>query len=218
IAMHDVGTLPGHRVFVAMELVDGPTLRTWFKKETRTWREVVAVMRQAGAGLAAAHAVGLVHRDFKPDNVLIGADGRVRVMDFGLARLRPADEPATPASRNSDVDIEGRSPLSEPLTEAGTVLGTPAYMAPEMHDGAGASVRSDQFAFGIALYEALYRQRPFDKKALEPPRATVPKPRPAPDVGVPARIQRAVLRMIAIDPPERFAGMPDVLDELAYDP
>jgi tetratricopeptide (TPR) repeat protein len=217
IAVHDVGVLPGDRMFVAMELVEGDTLRTWLKTP-HTWREVLEVMRAAGAGLAAAHAVGLVHRDFKPENVLIGADGRVRVMDFGLARLRPDDEPSTPASRNSDLDIEARSPLSEQLTEAGTVMGTPAYMAPEVHDGAGASVRSDQFAFGVALYEALYRDRPFDKQQLVAPRDTVPKPKPPPDLGIPARIQRAVMRAIAIESSERFATMDDLLAELAYDP
>src|SRR5262249_19831910 len=111
IAVHDVGTLPGERVFVAMELVDGTTLRRWLRppvidpsssaseagqEATRPWRDVLAVMRAAGAGLAAAHAAGLVHRDFKPDNVLVGKDGRVRVVDFGLARLRGGDDTPPP--------------------------------------------------------------------------------------------------------------------------
>ena len=217
IAVHDVGTLPGDRVFVAMELVDGMTLRDWLRERPRTWREVVPVLRAAGAGLAAAHAVDLVHRDFKPDNVLVGHDGRVRVMDFGLARLRPEDD-ASPESRKSDQQIEVHSPLSQSLTEIGTVLGTPAYMAPEIYDGLGAGPRSDQFAFGVALYEALYRERPFSKKALMPPRTPPPKPKHPPDLGVPARIQRVVMRTIALDPEARYPSMAEVLDELAIDP
>ena len=217
IAVHDVGTLPGDRLFVAMELVDGLTLRAWFKAEKRPWREVVRVMRAAGVGLAEAHKVGLVHRDFKPDNVLVGNDGRVRVMDFGLARMAIDGSAAAPAP-SSDLQIEARSPLSESLTLAGTVLGTPAYMAPEIYDGLGAGPRSDQFAFGVALYEGLYQQRPFEKGALIAPRATVPEPRPAPDVGVPAKIHRAVLRAIAIDPEARFPSMDALLEELVIEP
>src|SRR5690349_17448959 len=131
IAVHDVGTLPGNRVFVAMELVAGATLRGWLKAAPRAWREVIAIMRQAGVGLAAAHDAGLVHRDFKPDNVLVGDDGRVRVMDFGLARLGAADPELSSGSHDT-------GPLSTPLTMAGTVVGTPAYMAPELFKGTSA--------------------------------------------------------------------------------
>ncbi|MBA2543935.1 MAG: serine/threonine protein kinase, partial [Deltaproteobacteria bacterium] len=162
IAVHDVGTLSGHRVFIAMEQVDGVTLRVWLRDKVRPWREVIQIMTAAGTGLAAAHASGLVHRDFKPDNVLVDNNGRVRVMDFGLARLHP-DETGERLDRQSDALIEARSPLSAPLTIAGTVIGTPAYMAPEIGDGMLADARSDQFSFGVALYEALYRGRPFAK-------------------------------------------------------
>jgi tetratricopeptide (TPR) repeat protein len=218
IAVHDVGSLPGHRVFVAMELVDGETLRAWTKVQPRTWREVIGVMRQAGAGLAAAHHVGLVHRDFKPDNVLVGNDGRVRVMDFGLARLR-ADDDAVPAKRSSDLDIEVRSPLTEDLTIAGAVVGTPAYMAPELYKGEGANARSDQFSFGVALYEALFRVRPYNKGAFFPAPQVPPEPRTPPaDSGVPARITKVVMRAIAVDPKARFASMDELLAELAVDP
>jgi len=167
VAVHDVGTLPGDRVFIAMELVDGVTLRAWLKTP-RSWREVLPIMRAAGAGLAAAHAAGLVHRDFKPDNVIVGNDGRVRVMDFGLARAQLDG----PAMRSSDVAIDSRSPLSDKLTIAGTVVGTPAYMAPEVYQGDAADARTDQFAFGIALYEALYRTRPYEKLDLKQATAT----------------------------------------------
>jgi tetratricopeptide (TPR) repeat protein len=210
IAVHDVGTLSGDRVFVAMELVDGGTLRTWIEGD-HSWREVVAVMRAAGEGLAAAHAAGLVHRDLKPDNVLVGKDGRVRVMDFGLARLGGA-------ARDSDLSIDSRSPLSEKLTVAGTVVGTPAYMAPELYAGTGADDKTDQFAFGVTLYEALYRKRPYDKRELAAKDAA-PKMKPVPaKTDVPARVQRVVARAIAIDPAARFPSMAALLAELAVDP
>jgi tetratricopeptide (TPR) repeat protein len=212
VAVYDVGEMPGDRVFLAMELVEGVSLRAWLRQK-RTWREIVAVMRAAGAGLAAAHAAGLVHRDFKPDNVLVGNDGRTRVMDFGLARLHGSDEHA---ARTSDLQIETKSPLSERLTAAGTVLGTPAYMAPEIYRGQATDARADQFAFGVALYEALYHTRPFDKRALVEQRATAPKP-PA-RTKVPAWLERVVLRALALDPAQRFATMDAMLVALGKDP
>jgi len=215
ISVHDVGTLPGDRIFVAMEFVDGETLRRWLEQR-RSWREVLPVLRAAGFGLAAAHAAGLVHRDFKPDNVLVARDGRVRVMDFGLARLRQGDDSF--AGRESGLKIESRSPLGANLTVEGAVVGTPAYMAPEIYRGVAADARSDQFAFAVALYEALFRVRPFERKQLVEGGAGLrPKP-PAADVGVPARIQRVVLRALASDPAARFASMDELLAELAIDP
>ena len=208
IAVHDVGVLPGDRVFVAMELVEGITLRQWLR-EPRPWRDVLGIMRAAGAGLAAAHASGLVHRDFKPDNVLVGADGRVRVMDFGLARLAADEaEPALP-----DREIEMQSPLSANLTVAGTLVGTPAYMAPELKAGTAADSRSDQFSFGVALYEALFRTRPYEKDA---PKGSAPKSPPSSKV--PSQIQRVAMRAIAPMPEARFASMDELLRELARDP
>src|SRR5439155_5431923 len=115
----------------AMELVEGGTLRAWLKAKRRTWPEVRERLLAAGAGLAAAHAAGLVHRDFKPENVIVGNDGRVRVMDFGLARLQPA-ESARLAAAEPDEDSSTRTPLTNQLTMVGAVVGTPAYMAPEL--------------------------------------------------------------------------------------
>ena len=215
IAVYDVGSLPGDRVFVAMELVEGQTLREWLKVQKRTWREIQHVMLDAGAGLQAAHAASLVHRDFKPENVLVGKDGRVRVMDFGLARLATEEEP--PASRNSDMNIESRSPLSESLTAEGAVPGTPAYMAPEIYSGTSAGARTDQFAFGVTLYEALFDARPFGKRELAKKDPPTPKPPPA-SSGVPAQISRVAMRAVSIDPEARYASMQDLLNELAVDP
>jgi serine/threonine protein kinase/Tfp pilus assembly protein PilF len=204
VAVFDVGTI-SDRVFVAMELVEGTTLRAWLA-DPRSWREVLHVMRAAGAGLAAAHAAGLVHRDFKPENVLVAGDGRVRVMDFGLARLDQDDV--------SELDVEAKSPLSDRLTVAGTVLGTPAYIAPELYRGEPAGPRSDQFAFGVALYEALYHNRPYSKEQLRAG-AAVPKP---PSSRVPAVIERAVLRAIAPRSEDRYASMDALLEDLDRNP
>jgi len=210
VAVHDVGAISNDRVFVAMELVEGMTLRAWLKGK-HGWRAVLHVMRAAGAGLAAAHAAGLVHRDFKPDNVLVGNDGRARVMDFGLARLRVDDGLA-----RRRPDVESKSPLSERLTVTGAVLGTPAYMAPEIYRGHAADARGDQFAFGVALYEALYRKRPFARQDLVDGHAVVPRP-PA-DAKVPAWVERIVLRAIALDPDGRFGSIDELLAKLADDP
>src|SRR5262249_57011875 len=124
------------RVFLAMELVEGVDLRSWLEAQPRRRAEIVDVFREAGRGLASAHAAGLVHRDFKPDNVLVDGEGRARVTDFGLAhRLE-----------------------TKPDAE---IAGTPAYMAPEQHRGEHVDARTDQFAFCVALYEALHGERPF---------------------------------------------------------
>ena len=240
LAVHDVGTLPGDRVFLAMELVDGTTLRVWLKEKKRSWREVVPVLLAAGEGLAAAHRAGLVHRDFKPDNVLVGKDGRVKVMDFGLARLartgdgalrdddtddeasaqKSARDGSAPPKRG-DAGLLGQlSPLTADLTAAGTVLGTPAYMAPELWDRP-ADAKSDQFAFGVALYESLFHARPFDKDAIAR-RVTskaplVPRP-PQSEVAVPKRLTRIAMRALADQASDRFASMDELLTELAADP
>src|SRR3954470_18376849 len=166
VAVYDAGTF-GDQVFVAMELMEGRTLRQWLGEGKRGWREIVDVFVAAGRGLAAAHAAGLVHRDFKPDNVLLGTDGRVKVADFGLAAALGAGEEDLPAATRANMaraQLElSRSPMS-PLTRTGAVLGTPMFMAPEQHLGERADDRSDQFSFSVALYRALYGDWPFAGK------------------------------------------------------
>jgi eukaryotic-like serine/threonine-protein kinase len=158
ITVFDAGTWDD-RLFVAMEIIEGGTLATWQAARTRSVEEILRVFAAAGAGLAAAHAVGLVHRDFKPDNILIGTDGRVCVTDFGL--VRPIEGPAEFAEPSSPVaTVEGE------LTLAGAVVGTPAYMAPEQMRGAPPDGRADQFSFCVSLFEALYGVRPFPGKSL----------------------------------------------------
>jgi serine/threonine protein kinase len=161
VSVFDVGTFDD-RVFIAMELVNGITLKQWMKVVTRDWREVVDVFLEAGAGLEAAHARGLVHRDFKPDNVLIGADGRIRVTDFGLARA--VDGAQRELAEQSSLPPASR--LYETITRTGFIGGTPAYMAPEQMHGEAPDPRSDQFSFCVAFYEALVSQRPYPTATL----------------------------------------------------
>jgi serine/threonine protein kinase len=161
--IYDSGSLDG-ALYLAMEYVRGCTLREWQDDGPRTQAEKLAVYVQAARGLAAAHARGICHRDFKPENVLVDEHGRARVVDFGLAR---ADNLATDDSvgriplNDTLVDARTLSGAQQPLTQEGAVLGTPGYMAPEQIRGKVADARSDQFAFCVALFEALHGERPF---------------------------------------------------------
>ncbi len=151
VAVYEVGEANGVD-FIAMEFVDGVTLQEWLAEQNRPKDQIIRIFCEAGRGLAAAHRAGIVHRDFKPGNVLVGNDGRVRVGDFGLAKEMSEEE------FQRSLRIAG--PLSS-LTQTGVVLGTPAYMSPEQHRGRKADAKSDQFSFCVALYEALYDKRPF---------------------------------------------------------
>ena len=208
--VYEVGEAHG-RIFVAMEYVEGPTLSTWLATP-RTAADILAVFLQAGEGLAAAHASGLVHRDFKPGNVIVGDDGRARVLDFGLARA---------GDSMTDGAVPGATPVAvgSSLTMTGALLGTPAYMSPEQHAALPIDARSDQFGFCAALFEALYDQRPY-------PGDTLPElaqslllgklrpPRPRADV--PAEVHAAVVRGLAPEPERRWPDMRELLGVLRY--
>jgi len=212
ITVFEVGTV-AERDFVAMEFVDGMTLAQWIK-EPRDWRDVVEMFRMAGEGLISAHDVGLIHRDFKPANVLIRNDGRVIVTDFGLARL--ADDTVEFAGPGATGSLSDGS-NSDQLTRTGAVLGTPAYMAPEQHKNDPADERSDQFAFSVALYEALYGERPFKGATFEELRdATLAAEIPPEPKGssVPAWLRAVVLRGLSPDPAERYASVAEMLRAL----
>jgi tetratricopeptide (TPR) repeat protein len=208
IAVHDAGTL-GEDVFIAMEFVEGRTLAAWLRERPRRWREVLDVFLKAGAGLAAAHAAGVVHRDFKPDNVLVGWDERVRVTDFGLARTGAAAPGGVAGKPSPD---EGSS---------GALQGTPAYMAPEQLQGLPADTRADVFGFCVALWEALYGMRPFGGSTISELRASVLAGRPAEPgraPGVPAWVRRVLLRGLRSAPEERFGSMEALAGALSRDP
>ncbi|ADO68073.1 serine/threonine-protein kinase [Stigmatella aurantiaca] len=215
VAVYDSGTLEDGSLFIAMEYVEGQTLRQWHAEKPRNWREVLEVFLAAGRGLAAAHQAGLVHRDFKPDNVLVGRDGRVRVTDFGVARTESSSGgpvlalpmPLPPGAWDTS------------LTQPGFVVGTPRYLAPELLQGASADARSDLFSFCVALYEALCGQPAFagstDRErslARIEGRITPPPPQ------LPGWLMRAVLQGLSPQPAQRPASMPVLLKALAEDP
>ncbi len=243
VVVYDVGTYEG-RVFIAMEFIAGHTLGYWLESQPRTVTEILEVFSGAGRGLAAAHEKELVHRDFKPENVMVGADGQARVMDFGLVRLAMDREEtlvATPrpladlASIGANYDplatyvIEGPVEAASNgnlkadawnLTQAGAMIGTPAYMSPEQFRGEPADARTDQFSFCVALYEALYGERPFFGTNLLELTANVIAGRVRPEpVGarVPRRIRNALLRGMSVDPETRFPTIAALLTELRSD-
>jgi|GEM_PF-3886272 len=219
--VYDMGTF-GDQVFIAMEYVEGNTLTEWLAEPKRHWRDIVSMFVQAGRGLAAAHAAGLFHRDFKPNNVLVGMDGRARVLDFGLARSAQPD-------KSAELDVaDGRAPadtkstprlamLGVTVTQQGKFVGTPAYMAPEQLMGERADERTDQYSFCVALYQGLYDELPFNaenftslpelvgqRRVKEAPNAT----------SVPLWLRQILLRGLNPNPADRYSSMEVLLDEL----
>lgn len=214
VTIHDVGTV-GEQVWLAMEFVRGLTLREWLATP-HGWREVMGIMLEAGKGLAAAHAAELLHRDFKPDNVMIADDGRVRVMDFGLARMR------SHATRETEDPVQPKhDALALQVTRQGALLGTPSYMAPEQFEGVDLTPAADQFSFCVTLWEALYGERPFGGKTWMELAANVLGGRlRAPPKGntVPSWLRQVCERGLALDPTERWPSMPALLEALAWNP
>jgi tetratricopeptide (TPR) repeat protein len=218
LRVHEAGTL-GDRIFIAMEFADGGTLRSWLASEMRSTQDVLRVFAQAGHGLAAAHAAGLVHRDFKPDNVLLVGDGQARVTDFGLVGV-VGEQPAARPSGDLDKSLSLDTPLSRDLTRTGALMGTPAFMAPEQFGGGLVGPAADQFAFCVALYEAVYHARPFAGATFHELSASVIKGAvqpPPKDSDVPARIRRALMRGLATDAAKRYPSMDQLLADLVGD-
>lgn len=242
VTVFDVGDLADD-TFVAMELIDGMSLREWIETP-RTWREVVRVVVAAGRGLAAAHAAGILHRDVKPDNIVIATTGAVKLVDFGLARdlgdrasesgeHMPDDLELAAGSYDSGVHSSSGSRRLENITRIGNVVGTPAYMPPEVRSHHRESdQRSDQFSLCATLYEALYGQKPFsvsrenllaqqelptvaDDPAGDTRTLAAPPPK---DTAVPAWLQRVVSRGLAIEPGQRYPSVDALLVDLDRDP
>jgi tetratricopeptide (TPR) repeat protein len=211
-AVHEVGW-DEVGAFVVMELVEGVTLRAWLDDRGHSLHERIAVMVAAGRGLAAAHARGLVHRDFKPSNVMVGKDGTVKVLDFGLAI---ESGPTTDEHAVVAPDAAARS-SGGTLTETGLVLGTPAYMAPEQHRGERADAKSDQFSFCVALHEAVFGRRPpaIDSGAVEP-RTGSAYARALADRAAPQWLADVVERGLSIDPDRRYPTMDALLAAIAH--
>ncbi|EDM81713.1 serine/threonine kinase family protein [Plesiocystis pacifica SIR-1] len=230
VAVHDVGT-HGDRVFITMEYIEGGTLQHWLRTR-RPWGEVVEMFAAAGRGLLAAHEAGLIHRDFKPENVLVTARGEVKVTDFGLVRSldesisqeqsgdaerrapgagEPPDEPSASQS----------SPLTTPLTRAGAVIGTPAYMSPEQFASEPVDPRADQWAFCAALHQGLYGQLPFSGDSMDAIRERVlagKRDEPPRDRSIPAHVQAVLERGLRVERDARWSSMAELLDALLDDP
>lgn len=227
ITVHEVGVVDG-QVFLAMEYIDGQTLEQWVDAGPHRWTHVLDRWLAAGRGLAAAHAANLVHRDFKPANVLVGRDGRTLVTDFGIAgrldddalELEPSEhaEPG-PAREELDTDdlarLTGR--LSQRLTAVGSLLGTPRYMAPEQFVGGPVDARADQFAFCVSLWEALYGSHPFESSnvaALALAASTGQIREPPRGRGVPDRLRRILVRGLSPKPERRWPDVATLLHEI----
>ncbi|HEY5949636.1 MAG TPA: protein kinase, partial [Kofleriaceae bacterium] len=203
VPVFDVGMVDG-QVFIAMERVSGTSLRTWLTAGARRPAEILDMFIAAGRGLVAAHDAGMVHRDFKPDNVLVGSDGRPRVTDFGLAFEQSDNEP---------IEVSG-----EVTTKP--IVGTPAYMAPEQHAGANIDARTDQFSFAVALYEALYGTRPFVGKTRDQLVDAVLNGRIQPPPArstVPASLRAILLRALSLKPGDRYPTVGELLRALGRD-
>lgn len=213
VIVHEVGHHAGE-VFIAMEFVRGMNFHEWLRT-ARPWREVVSKFIEAGRGLAAAHAAGIVHRDFKPQNVMITRSGLVKVMDFGLANFF-----AAPTVHDSELISLRRVQQQAPQT--GKIAGTPAYMAPEQIRGQTTDARSDQFSFCVALHEALYGYRPFHGKNVVMLFESVLHdhldPEPPAHTSVPTWIYDVIVRGLARDPTKRWPNMHALLEALANDP
>ncbi|MBK9030836.1 MAG: serine/threonine protein kinase [Myxococcales bacterium] len=231
VTLHEIGAHDG-AAFVAMELCGGGSVRSWLAAQPRPWRAILDVFLAAGRGLAAAHAAGLVHRDVKPDNLLLGDDGRVRVADFGLARdavgltspggAVPADPEATTVDGRArgpvappSADAPDDASVSDRLTQTGAMVGTPRYMAPEQLAGGVLDARVDQFAFAVALYEALAGVDPFPA-ALDARMAAIAAGHlAAPVRPVPRRVLAPLTRALAVSPSARWPALDPLLARLA---
>jgi len=225
ITVHEVGVVD-NQVFLAMEFIDGQTLGDWVEAEPRSWVELVRTWIAAGRGLAAAHAAGLVHRDFKPANVLVCRDGRILVTDFGIAGASggqtglDAELSSQPVAGTESQAVLGPEDLSRQvsrLTETGGLLGTPRYMAPEQFHGQRVDARADQFAFCVALWEAVYGRHPFDSSnlaALALAASTGALREPPRGHGAPERLRRILTRGLATAPEDRFADVSSLLAAL----
>ncbi|MCH9681446.1 MAG: serine/threonine-protein kinase, partial [Deltaproteobacteria bacterium] len=229
VEVYDVGT-HGADLYIAMEKIRGQDLQAWLHGQQRPWTEIVAMFVQAGRGLAAAHAAALVHRDFKPNNVLVDEQGTARVLDFGLAlptERRGADpststrdgEPSRPSADSGPTELIGKSTpnrLSITLTEPGVVMGTPSYMAPEQHMGDEVGPATDQFAFCVALYEGLYGVHPFQigdmhQLVLDKLQGQLPTPNGG---AVPKAVFSVIARGLAPAPADRWPSMDALLEQL----
>jgi tetratricopeptide (TPR) repeat protein len=225
VQIHDVGEQHGD-IFIAMELVEGQNLGAWARDTPRpSWQEILSAYLDAGRGLAAAHARGLIHRDVKPSNLMRGKDGRVRVVDFGL--VSHAEEPGDVAEERADPSLPSATPAAPALTAAGAILGTPRYMAPEQFGAARVGPASDQYALALSLYEALYGKVPFkiplqattreELAAIGSEKKGGVPPAPPEGTRIPARVYAVLRRALSPRPEDRFPTIDALLTALSFE-
>jgi serine/threonine protein kinase len=217
VAVHDVGTF-GDQLFIAMEYVEGKTLSDWLTEQHRPWRDILGMFIQAGRGLAAAHAQQILHGDFKPENVVVGQDGRARVVDFGLARPREMGARCYSTHRQvlADTNVTSR-PATPNASQRGNFIGTPGYMAPEQLTGEPLDERTDQYSFCVALFQGLYGHLPFKADTLGGLLAQIKRGRvnEVPKfTDVPPPLHQVLLQGLSRDPMDRFPSMGALLDKL----
>jgi Tol biopolymer transport system component len=212
VTVHDIGEHEGV-AFIVMEYVEGPTLRQWLAAAPRSVTEILAVFIAAGRGLAAIHEAGLIHRDFKPDNLMIRSGGQVLVMDLGIARDRTIALPPATASLDGPDDAS-----VDLLTRDGVLMGSPAYMAAEQFSAEEVTPKTDQFSFCVSLWEALHGERPFagENIATLIDAVTTGRTRTAKRSDVPAALRSVLARGLQVDPQARFDSMSALLDALEY--
>jgi eukaryotic-like serine/threonine-protein kinase len=210
VTVHEIGCADGFD-FIVMEYVAGKTLSEHIREGPLPRDEALRIAAQVADALAQAHAAGIVHRDLKPANVMVGPDGGVKLLDFGLAKLVLPGEPLS-----QQPTLNGRA--SGPLTHPGGILGTPGYMSPEQVTGKSIDVRSDVFSFGALLYEMLTRRKAFPGRSSAEAMSSVLHHQPLPPsdfaAGLPKELDRLVLRCLQKDPELRVQSMADVKVEL----
>ncbi|MEM6295005.1 MAG: serine/threonine-protein kinase, partial [Myxococcota bacterium] len=208
VSVYDVGRHDG-QVYIAMEFIQGQTLGGWLADQDRPWTEVLRVFVDMASGLQAIHELGFVHRDVKPENVLIDAEGRLRIIDFGLAR-------AVAESESSSEGATEPGLFDTPLTQTGAIVGTPRYMSPEQYQRRPVTPASDQFSFCVALYEALYGTAPFLGKTFTARAAAVlaEELQEPPERGLPGEILDVLKRGLRLDPLTRWTSMEELADLL----
>jgi dienelactone hydrolase len=202
VTVHDAGEFEG-RQYLVTEFVDGGTLRDWARAAARDPQAIVDLLLGVGDALATAHDRGIVHRDVKPDNILVSTEGYAKLADFGLAKLF---EHSAAAAHTTMIGAE---------TQTGVVMGTVGYMSPEQAAGRGVDARTDMFSFGVVLYELLSGRRPFAANtALDELHAIVHRPEAPLPGAVPGALQRVVTRALAKNPADRYDTMRDMVAEL----
>ncbi len=226
IPIHEVGNW-NDRIYLVMEYVDGWTLRDWVLRQRPSTNAILSAYAQATRGLQAAHSAGLIHRDFKPENALLGRDGRVRVADFGIVGAIGGNGETLGVDADAHQDPIADRSVPQRLTRVGRIMGTPAYMAPEQLAGHPPNARSDQYSLCVSLWESLFGRRPFEasergpkpssdwaRPAVQNDTLTREPPQAAPNISVPDGLVALLVRGLSYDPDARFASLSAVLEEL----